>query len=220
MEVVIKDEMLRYLSSRNLITKRQHAFIQRHSTITNLLESVHDWNLILQDKHAIDVIYVDFSRAFDSVVHRKLLIKLSKLGICGELLRWISAFLTGRMQCVVVENTFSTWVDVISGVPQGSVLGPILFLLFINDITDISDSSTKCSLFADDLKMYSSIDTIADSSSLQIALDRLALWSETWQSNVNVNKTHVLHIGRKIQIMIINLMVHLLVYQTLFVILV
>ena len=197
MEVVIKDEMLNYLSSRNLITKRQHAFIQRHSTVTNLLESVHDWNLILQDRHAVDIIYVDFSRAFDSVVHRKLLIKLSNLGIHGDLLCWICAFLTGRKQCVVVENAFSTWVDVISGVPQGSVLGPILFLLFINDITDISDSFTKCSLFADDLKIYSSIDTIADCRSLQIALDRLALWSEIWQLNVNVNKTHVLHIGCK-----------------------
>ena len=106
MEVVIKDEMLNYLSSRNLITKRQHAFIQRHSTVTNLLESVHDWNLILQDRHAVDIIYVDFSRAFDSVVHRKLLIKLSNLGIHGDLLCWICTFLTGRKQCVVVENAF------------------------------------------------------------------------------------------------------------------
>jgi len=105
MEVIIKDEMLCYLSSRKLISKQQHAFIQRHSTVTNLLESVHDWNLYLRDRHAVDVVYVDFSKAFDSVVHRKLLAKLYRLGIRGTLLKWISAFLTNRVQSVVVENS-------------------------------------------------------------------------------------------------------------------
>ncbi len=121
-------------------------------------------------------------------MHRKLLAKLYRLGICGTLLKWISAFLTNRVQSVVVENTFSSWVNVISGVPQGSVLGPILFLLFINDVTDISDSGTKFSLFADDIKIYSSIDIIEDCGSLQAALDKLAVWSEIWQLSINIKK--------------------------------
>ena len=197
MEVVIKDELVQYLLRKKLISKRQHAFIQRHSTITNLLESVHDWNLILRSRQSVDVLYVDFSRAFDSVVHNKLLLKLSNLGIGGALLRWIGSFLSGRKQCVVIENSFSNWVDVVSGVPQGSVLGPILFLTFINDVVEISNYGNTCSLFADDLKIYSAVDTDADRDSLQNALDKLVLWSEKWQMCINTSKTFVLHLGKK-----------------------
>jgi len=140
---------------------------------------------------------VDFSRAFDSVVHSKLLLKLSNLGIGGALLRWIGAFLVGRKQCVVVENCFSNWSDVVSGVPQGSVLGPILFLIFINDVVEISNCCSNCSLFADDLKIYSAVDTNADRDSLQVALDKLVLWCKKWQMCINASKTFVLHLGKK-----------------------
>ena len=197
MEVIIKDEIIQYLLGKNLISKRQHAFIQKHSTVTNLLESVHDWNVILRSRRDVDVLYVDFSRAFDSVVHSKLLLKLSNIGIDGALLQWIKAFLTARKQCVVVENCFSNWVDVLSGVPQGSVLGPILFLIFVNDVVDISDNSTVCSLFADDLKIYSAVDIVAGCDSLQNALDKLTVWCNKWQMCINISKTLVLHIGKK-----------------------
>jgi ribonuclease P/MRP protein subunit RPP40 len=89
------------------------------------------WSVALNDSNSVDVIYIDFKRAFDSIVYSKLIHKLTCYGISGKLLAWISAFLHNRLQSVVIENTNSTYVDVISGVPQGSVLGPILFILFI-----------------------------------------------------------------------------------------
>ena len=119
--------------------------------------------LAVHGGHTVDVIYIDFSRAFDSVVHSKLIYKLSNLGISENLLQWIEAFLADRCQCVVVEHCFSSWTPVVSGVPQGSVLGPILFILFINDIGSICTGSTVShKLFADDLKLHSKIITNCD----------------------------------------------------------
>ena len=123
-------------------------------TITNLLESTHDWSLSFHGKQPVDVIYINFSRAFDSVVHSKLIHKLRCFGINGLLLNWIEAFLYCRTQCVVVENHFSSWSEVLSGVPQGSVLGPMLFILFINDISNITVNGVFTKLYADDLKLY------------------------------------------------------------------
>ena len=106
---------------------------------------------------AVDVlVYINFSRPFDSIVLCKLLAKLNALGIDGKLLAWLSAFLHNRRQSVVIENCFSSVGDVISGVPQGSVLGPVLFLIFINDIEHICCGDTNLQLFADDCKLYSS----------------------------------------------------------------
>jgi Reverse transcriptase (RNA-dependent DNA polymerase) len=195
MEVLIKDQLLSYLCSNNLISKEQHGFISRHSTVTNLLDCIHDWTLSIRNKLPTDVVYIDFKRAFDSVVHSKLLAKLSAFGISGNLLSWISSFLTGRTQCVTIENCFSEWVDVTSGVPQGSVLGPLLFILFINDVINICDNGVCASLFADDLKLYSSIDTWSNALSLQQVLCNLEDWSKCWQLEVNISKSHVLHIG-------------------------
>jgi len=104
MEVIVKDQLLSYLLNKGLITKDQHGFMSRHSTVTNLLECTHDWYVSFQNRIPVDVIYIDFSRAFDSVVHSKLIHKLSSFGICGKLLMWIKAFLSNRSQCVLVEN--------------------------------------------------------------------------------------------------------------------
>ena len=128
----------------------------------------------MQDRESVDVIYVDFSRAFDSVVHRKLLLKLESFGIHGLLLLWIAAFLTNRLQCVVVENSHSDWMPVISGVPQASVLGPVLFILFINDVCGSCNNDVSFSLFADDLKLYSTVHAGDQNSPLQLALNKLA----------------------------------------------
>jgi Reverse transcriptase (RNA-dependent DNA polymerase) len=154
MELIIKDQLLSYPLGKHLISRHQHAFIIKHSTTTNLLESLHDWSVALNNSNSVDVIYIDFRRVFDSIVFTKLLYKLQCYGVSGRLLAWLSLFVTGRSQCVVVDNVHSSYVDVISGVPQGSVLGPILF---VNDIDTICHSSTKLKLYADDLKLYYSI---------------------------------------------------------------
>ena len=193
METIIKDQIVSYLSANGLLSKEQHAFIARHSTVTNLLECVHDWSLSLHNRVPMDVIYFDFSHAFDSVVHSKLLIKLKSFGLDGLLLAWIGAFLAGRSQSVVVEHMFSNWVKVISGVPQGSVLGPILFLLYIDDVTLICPGSVTSKLFADDLKIYSNVEV--SSASLSTTISQLEAWCRVWQLHVNVSKTFVLHLG-------------------------
>ena len=194
MEHVIKDQLLSYLLNKNLISRHQHAFIIKHSTATNLLECTHDWSIALNDRRSVDIIYIDFRRAFDSIVHSKLLYKLQCYGINGKLLNWISVFLSGRTQCVVLENCHSSYSTVLSGVPQGSVLGPILFILFINDIEHTSQSHTILKLFADDLKLYSviSLNNQQASHSLQQCLDTICEWAKQWQFSINTRKTKTL----------------------------
>ena len=130
METVIKDQLLDFLLTKNLISRHQHGFMRNNSTTRNLLECTHDWVVGLTNLNNIDVVYIDFSKPFDSIVFSKLLAKLEQCGIAGHLIKWISSFLLGRTQRVVLENYLSSTADVISGVPQGSVLGPIFFLNF------------------------------------------------------------------------------------------
>jgi hypothetical protein len=145
---------------------------------------------------SVDAIYIDFSHAFDGVVHSKLIHKLTGFGISGLLLRWIESFLSNRFQRVVLEHCFSEWGPVISGVPQGSVLEPILFILFIDDVALICSGTISHHLFADDLKLYSTLQSASDAFCLQEAINRLEHWCTLWQLEVNVSKCHVLHIGK------------------------
>lgn len=195
MERIVKLQLIDYLLNNNLITRHQHGFLSKRSTVTNLIEASHDWVLAVSDRKAVDVVYVDFSRAFDSIVFSKLLIKLQQYGIAGKLLSWISAFLHNRTQCVVLENCFSSICDVLSGVPQGSVLGPLLFLIFVNDVTSVSVGETALKLYADDVKLYSVIENNSSSVSLQQSLDLLTEWSHKWQLSINANKCSVFSIS-------------------------
>jgi len=153
-EATVVKHVFSRLVSKGLINKHQHGFVSKHSTITNLLQCTHDWSLAFHDEVPVDVIYNDFSKAFDSVVHSKLIHKLQTFGINGLLLKWITAFLHGRSYCVVVENRYFSWSKVISGIPQGSVLGPMLFVLFIGDISNIIVNCVPAKLYADDLKLH------------------------------------------------------------------
>jgi len=196
MESIIKDDMLAYLISKGLISRQQHGFLARRSTCTQLIECLNDWTLNIENKQSLDVIYIDFAKAFDSVVHSKLLSKLASYGISGKLLCWIEDFLTDRYQYVAIDGFSSSTCTVISGVPQGSVLGPVLFIVYINDVCDVIVGNTACKLYADDVKLYSTVDFNGLSADLSASLDNLMYWSKTWQLKVNVNKCSVLRIGR------------------------
>ena len=147
----------------------------------------------MDDRDSVDVAYLDFSKAFDSVPHKRLLYKLHAYGIRGKLLQWVEAFLTERSQRVVVQGAKSQWSPVASGIPQGSVLGPTLFIIFVNDIPTQLHGSVK--LFADDAKVYSRVKRPDGQSSVQVDLDALGDWSSRWLLPFNVAKCKVMHLG-------------------------
>ena len=186
-----------HMSNNNLFSKKQHGFVPQRNCMSNLLICIEKWTSMIELGLPIDIIYTDCAKAFDSVPHQRLLQKIKNLGIIGRSNAWIRAFLTGRRQRVRVENDFSSWNSVISGIPQGSVLGPILFVIFINDMRDAVSST--CQLFADDTKLFRGIGSNEDIEILQADIDKLMEWSTRWQLPFNINKCKSLHIGSKNQ---------------------
>ena len=195
MERIIANDVLVYLRKNNLLSRAQHGFLSKRSTVTNLLECLSDWTLGIKCKYNTDVIYIDYAKAFDTVCHSKLLCKLSAIGIQGSLLKWIECFLSGRTQKTRVGDSYSTSKLLTSGVIQGSCLGPLLFLVYINDLSQVFSGEVKCKLFADDVKLYSEIHSSSDCFKLQEALDKIASWSEAWQLNISGRKCARLTVG-------------------------
>ena len=165
----------------------QHGFRSGRSTMTQLLNYYENIMDIIVEGYAVDSIYLDFSKAFDKVDHDILLAKLKNLGIGGKVHSWISSFLKNRQQMVRVEGHFSEKVWVKSGVPQGSVLGPLLFLIMMLDITDGIKHGTLSS-FADDTRLWMRIKNILDTNKLQEDLDALYRWSELNNMDFNSDK--------------------------------
>ncbi|MCG8033368.1 MAG: reverse transcriptase family protein, partial [Candidatus Thiodiazotropha taylori] len=152
LEHVIHSSVISHLEKHNLLTDHQHGFRKRRSCETQLLLTINDLAKGLNDKQQIDAILLDFSKAFDKVPHQRLLLKLNHYGIRNNILAWIKDFLSARTQEVVIDGSKSTPAPVTSGVPQGTVLGPLLFLAYINDMPECVKSSIK--LFADDSLLY------------------------------------------------------------------
>ena len=142
----------------------------------------------------MDIAYLDFAKAFDAVPHKRLLSKLSSYGIRGKLLRWLEAFLTGRSQRVSIQGSKSRWCPVTSGIPQGSVLGPTLFIIFVNDLPSHVKNTAK--LFADDTKLYCRVPA-SGMVSLQADMDALAAWSRKLLLPFNEAKCRVMHVGSR-----------------------
>ena len=175
------------------------------------VKTVNDLAEGLRDKEQIDAILLDFSKAFDRVLHERLLLKLHHLGVRGILLDWVRDFLSGRTQQVVLEGKRSQTAKVTSGVPQGTVLGPLLFLVFINDMPDSVTSNIR--LFADDALLYRSIKTNNDAEALQKDLDDLQSWEKLWQMYFNPDKCEVLRITNKRKIVNAEYSIHNTTHQ-------
>ena len=197
MERVIVAEVTEYLLKNSMISQHQHGFLSRRSTATNLLECLSDWTLAIDNSQSKAIIYIDFMRAFDTISSQKLVHKLQKYGITSNLLKFISSFLSDRSQRTRVGRSVSESTRLTSGTAQGSCLGPLLFLIYINDVCKIFDKNVQPKLFADDLKLYTSIKSDVDQTILQTNLTRLAKWAEDWQLLISIRKCCVLNINKK-----------------------
>ena len=195
LEKIVRKALL-FLFSPHL-SRFQHGFRSNRSTVSQMLECLNDWTTFLQQGCNTDVIYLDFAKAFDTVSHQKLLFKLEKYGVTGKALNWISAYLSNRSQRVYIGSKVSSSVFVPSSVPQGTVLGPILFIIFIDDIVDCVHNA-KVRLFADDVKLYRNISIHnLDAISLQADLTKIANWSKEWQLKLSESKCKTLHITNR-----------------------
>ena len=186
---------MKFLDQNNILTDFQHGFRAKRSTETQLLLTINDISTQVDQNSSISMAILDFSKAFDKVPHKRLLSKLSAHGIDGSLLDWFASFLENRIQRVVCDGATSDSKNVISGVPQGTVLGPLLFLLYVNDIPDNIRSTVR--LFADDCLVYRTVNNLTDQQILQDDLNKLKQWQNKWQMNFNPSKCYILSISAK-----------------------
>ena len=194
MEHIVASNLSRHFEQNDILYDLQHGFRERRSCETQLIQIVEELAHNTSKGRQTDLILLDFSKVFDRVNHMKLLHKLHQHGARGNILSWIKAFLTGRSQTVVLEGESSSVIPVNSGVPQGSVLGPLLFLLYINDLLENIHSQVR--LFADDTAVYITINNHSDSDTLQHDLDILQTWERLWDMDFNLSKCQVLHISK------------------------
>ncbi|EFA09338.1 hypothetical protein TcasGA2_TC001664 [Tribolium castaneum] len=190
MESIVCDRLRQHLLTYNIIPPQQHGFIKGRCITTNMLACFNEWSRAFDNGENVDVIYFDFSKAFDRLPRKRLLLKLQHYGIGGNLLQWIDSFLSYRFFTVKIGNASSMPMSVRSGVPQGSVLGPLLFITYCADLSRVITS--PWSSYADDIKIYS-----GDSLALSHDINAIYSWSRTWLMPLNFDKCVVLHIGRK-----------------------
>lgn len=195
LEKIIRNAIVEHMTSNDLFSEAQHGFVAGRSCVTQLLEFLEEITESIDNGEDVDVIYLDFCKAFDKVPHKRLLKKLCSYGIVGKVFNWIKDFLSNRKQRVMINGSGSEWQKITSGIPQGSVLGPILFLIFINDLPDVINVCIK--LFADDGKIYSSVNTEGKKRNLQENITKAENWANTWKMFFNKEKCHHLHIGKR-----------------------
>ena len=195
LEHIVCSNIMAHLDEYKLLSDRQHAFRKGHSCETQLTTVINDWAKILDNRRQVDTFILDFEKAFDTPPHELLKSKLFGYGIGGKTLKWIDSFLCFRQQRVVVNGVKSDWAPVLSGVPQGTVLGPLLFSLYINDIS--SDIESEIRLFADDCVCYREIKDEKDTMKLQRDIDRLGSWARKWGMRFQPVKCNMMQLTRK-----------------------
>ena len=201
LERIIRDHILRHLDNKQLIKPSQHGFLPGRYCQSNLLEFLERVTDDTDRGNNTDVAYLDFAKAFDNVSHARLLVKLKALGVNNQVSSWIEAWLRHRRQRVVFGGEESAWSAVSSGVPQVSILGPLLFIVYINDLDEKMTSTVL--KFADDTKISSN-----SQQELQRDLDTAVEWAQTWQMQFNTNKCKVMHVGHRNERAIYNMCNH------------
>ena len=195
LEHIVCSNIMAHLDEYKLLSDRQHAFRKGHSCETQLTTVINDWAKILDNRGQVDTFILDFEKAFDTPPHELLKSKLFSYGIGGKTLKRIDSFLCFRQQRVVVNGVKSDWAPVLSGVPKGTVLGPLLFSLYINDIS--SDIESEIRLFADDCVCYREIKDEKDTMKLQRDIDRLGSWARKWGMRFQPVKCKMMQLTRK-----------------------
>lgn len=194
-ERCIYDQLINHVSCQ--LYNLQFGFLRGKSTTSQLLQVLHEIGESLDKRVQTDILYLDFAKAFDRVDHQLLLKKLRNFGVCGNLFNWLQNYLTDRFQKVTVLGKTSRPIPVLSGVPQGSILGPLLFLMYVNDLPEKTTASSVA-LFADDTKCYRTIGTTEDAKHLQCDLDGINQWCRMWRMNLNQSKCGVLTVTRNL----------------------
>ena len=195
MEREVAEKIVTHMERNGLFTKEQHGFRRKRSCVTNLLIALNDWTKAVDNGMCVHACYLDISKAFDRVNHDILLQKIQSYGCVGKLLEWLHDYLRDRSAKVRVDGILSRELFMTSGVPQGSVLGPILFLIYINDLPKLLNC--KVLIFADDIKIWTTICCIDDCLRLQKDLTTLHAWSIRNKLPFNFSKCKMLQIGRK-----------------------
>ena len=213
LEHIVHSNVMQHFDQHHILNDCQHGFRRRRSCESQLIVTCHEIARNLANGKQVDVILLDFSKAFDKVPHQRLLHKLAYYGVKGSTLQWIGSFLADRKQEVLLEGVHSSPANVTSGVPQGTVLGPLLFLSYINDLPDVvQNSSTK--LFADDCLLFRAINNARDQHLLQSDLTALERWESEWQMEFNPSKCTVIQISNNKKIKLMHYNLHGEVLQT------
>ena len=201
LEQIVCSAILAFLTTNLLISQQQHGFVRGRSCQTNILLCLEKWTELVDQNKSVDVAYFDYAKAFDKVSHRLLLIKLRAYGIDGKLLAWLATYSEDRRQRVVVGNAKSPWLPVLSGTTQGTVLGYLLFLIFINDLPGecSPEDEALVMLLADDTKAFQEIGVeaaVADRDKLQSRINRIVQWAQDWKMEINPVKSKIMHMGK------------------------
>ena len=194
MERVVNEPFSAFLD-KHVLNETQHGFRKRRSCQTNLIEFFDNITNWIDEGESVDVLYLDFAKAFDKVSHKILLAKLAAAGVGGKLLDWMEDWLVGRKQRVVVNGEYSGWLPVDSGVPQGTVLGGPLFTVFIKDIDGVV-YFVFIRKFADDTKAAGRVNDIDDAKRFQSDIDRMVDWADRCEMQFNRDKCKTMHLGR------------------------